>query len=121
MRTLKLNIEDLFGNFELVHDEKVQRYLENFDLKSLEIIKNKALLDLTDEDLVVIGLEKIHHEEYEELYCCRNFDHVKIYFSKSHGIFELRGYMLKKEKEITTTEELIDEALLIWRLKMKKK
>ncbi len=113
--------EDVFGNFELGHDEKVQLYLDSFDLKSLEKIRKTPLSDLTDDDLLIIGLEKIEHDEFEEIYCCRDFNHVKMYFSKVNGIFELRGYLLKKEKEISTTQELIDEAFLTWRLKMNKK
>jgi len=46
---------------------------------------------------------------------------LKKYFLKAYGVFELRGYMLKKEKEINSTQELIDEAFLKWRLKMKEK
>jgi len=121
MENLNEEFLDVFGNFELSQNEKVQRYLETFDMKSLERVKKKQLSELTDEDLLVIGLEKFQHEEYEEIYSCRDFFHLKKYFTKDYGVFEMRGYMLMKEKEITTTQQLIEEAFLKWRLKLKAK
>jgi len=121
MENLNEDYQDVFGNFELSQDEKVERYLETFDIKSLERVKKKQLSELTEEDLLVIGLEKFQHEDFDEIYSCRDFSHLKKYISKAYGVFELRGYLLKKEKGITSTQELIDEAFLKWRLKMKEK
>jgi len=43
MENLNEEFLDVFGNFELSQDEKVQRYLETFDMKSLERVKKKQL------------------------------------------------------------------------------
>jgi hypothetical protein len=90
--------------------------LNELDLKKLDEIKKKELSDLTDEDLKIIGLEKVEHEDFDHFYFCQNCNYLKIYFNKVGSKFELRGYQLKKLRDILTTRELIEEAVLKWQL-----
>lgn len=114
-------MEDFFKDaenfFKSAYKEKAEALLEVIDFKKLEVIKSKALMDLTDEELKIIGLEKVENDEYEHFYSCKNCDALKIYFNKSDDRFEMRGYQLIKHKDIFTTNELIEEAVIKWQLR----
>ncbi len=114
-------MEDFFKDaenfFRLTYKEKAEAHLEELDFKKLEEIKLKALMELTDEELKTIGLERVENEEYKYFYSCRNCDALKIYFNKSDNKFEMRGFQLRKQKDILTTSELIEEAVIKWQLK----
>ncbi len=114
-------MEDFFKDaenfFRSTYKEKAEALLEEIDFKKLEEIKSKALMDLTDEELKIIGLEKVENEEYEDFYSCKNCDALKIYFNKADNKLEMRGYQLMKHKDILTTSELIEEAVIKWQLR----
>lgn len=114
-------MEDFFKDaenfFRSTYKEKAEALLEEINFKKLEEIKSKVLMDLTDEELKIIGLEKVENDEYEHFYNCKNCDALKIYFNKAGDKFELRGFQLIKHKDILTTSELIEEAVIKWQLK----
>ena len=114
-------MEDFFKDaenfFRSTYKEKAEALLDEIDFKKLEEIKSKALEDLTDEELKIIGLEKVENDEYEYFYSCKNCDALKIYFNKTDDKFEMRGFQLMKHKDILTTSELIEEAVIKWQLK----
>ena len=114
-------MEDFFKDaenfFRSTYKEKAEALLEELDFIKLEVIKLKALMELTDEELKTIGLEKVENDEYKHFYSCSNCDALKIYFNKADDKFEMRGFQLIKHKDILTTSELIEEAVIKWQLK----
>ena len=42
----------------------------------------------------------------------------KLYLTREGDLYNLRGYMLRLIKQINTTQELIEEAFIKWKLKM---
>ena len=98
------------------YEAKAENLLQNIDLKKLDELKSKKLSDLTDEDLVIIGLIRANHEEFENFYFCQNCNYLKIYFNKEGDKYEMRGYLLRKQKDILNTAELIEEAVIKWQL-----
>jgi hypothetical protein len=111
-------MDDIDDNFGLAYDKKAEHLISTLDLNKLAEIKKKDLKTLSDSDLEFIGFSKITHDEIPNLYCFEDLDHVKVYVNKVDTGFELRGYMLKKMKDINTTTELLDETLTKWKLKM---
>jgi hypothetical protein len=113
-------MEDFFEQTERLlkvgYEAKAEKLLQTLDLKKLEELKSKKLTDLTDADLEVIGLNKAKHEEFENFYFCQNGNYLKIYFNKEGDKYELRGFQLMKQKDILTTAELIEEAVIKWQL-----
>jgi hypothetical protein len=105
-------------NFEQSYDEKRTHLIDTLDFNKLAEIKKKTLIELTEEDLVFIGFQKITHEDLDNLYCFEDLGHLKVYVNRVPNGFELRGYMLRKTKDITTTSELLDETLTKWKLKI---
>lgn len=77
-------------------------------------IKDKPLMKLTEEDFKNIGLGKGETPEFQVIYSCQNRGLSKIYFTPNESTYTLRGYMLRAEAEILTTEELI-KAIKDWR------
>jgi hypothetical protein len=112
------NEDDLINDFEKDYAERATQLMGRLDFNKLSEIRNKRLQDLTDEDLGVIGLCPITHDEIINLYCYTDLDAVKVYLNRVGDTFELRGYRLRKEKDILTTEELLDETLTKWKLKI---
>ncbi len=114
-------MEDFFKDtedfFRLTYKEKAEALFDKINFKKLEEIKSKALMDLTDEELKIIGLEKVENDEYEHFYSCKNCNALKIYFNKFEDKFEMRGFQLIKKKDILTTSELIEEAVIKWQLR----
>ena len=105
-------------DFTKTYQDKSKQYLDNLDFKTLEAVKSKELKDLTDEDLLTIGFRKITHDEFDDIFCYEDLDGIKIYVNRIGHKFELRGFRLRKEKDINSTTELLDETLTKWRLKM---
>jgi len=105
-------------NFNQDYNEKVEHLIDRLDFNKLAEIKRKELRSLTDDDLSFIGFDKIKHEEIENLYSFEDLDHIKVYVNRVDDIFELREYMLRKVKDIMTTDQLLDETLTKWKLKM---
>ncbi len=105
-------------NFEKSYEEKSQHLIETLDFNKLSEIKKKNLKDLTEDDLELMGFQKIADEEINDLYNFEDLDHIKVYVNRTGDKFELRGYMLRKEKDILTTAELLDETLTKCKLKM---
>ena len=112
------NEDDLVNDFERDYSERAEQLMIHMDLKKLSEIKGKQLQELTGEDLEAIGLCSIVHDEIDILYCYLDLNAVKIYLNRVGDKFELRGYQLRKLKDILTTEELLDETLTKWKLKM---
>jgi hypothetical protein len=108
--------EEAEKHFKSNIDNKAGELLQQMDLKKLEVLKTKELSELTDEDLKIIGLEKVEHEDFDQFYFCQNCNYLKIYFNKVGNYFELRGYQLIKQRDILTTRELIEEAVIKWQL-----
>ena len=109
--------KDAENFFRSTYKEKAEALLEKLDFKKLDEIKSKALMELTDKELNVIGLEKVENDEFERFYSCKNCDALKIYFNKVDNKFEMRGFQLMKHNDILTTSELIEEAVIKWQLK----
>jgi hypothetical protein len=113
-------MEDFFEeaekHFKSNIDNKAGELLHQIDLRKLEVLKTKELSELTDDDLKIIGLEKFEHQDFDHFYFCQNCNYLKIYFNKDGSKFELRGYQLKKLRDILTTRELIEEAVIKWQL-----
>ncbi|HNY37225.1 MAG TPA: hypothetical protein PKI73_04485 [Petrotogaceae bacterium] len=110
-------LRDAENFFKSAYKEKAEALLKQLDLNKLEEIKLKSLMELTDKELRIIGLEKVKNDEYKHFYCCRNCDNLKIYFIKLQDKFEMRGFQLIKHKDILTTSELIEEAVIKWQLR----
>lgn len=108
------SLDAFFGHYNL----RAKDALNKIDLNALSVIQKKELKDLTIEDLNSIGFAKQPAPEYEELYAIENLDHLKLYLTKENGAYYLRGFQLKLIKQITSTNELIAEALINWKLKM---
>ncbi len=114
-------MEDYFKDAEnffiSTYKEKADALLDKIDFKKLDEIKLKSLMELSDKELKIIGLEKAENDDYDNFYSCENCDALKIYFNKAGAKFEMRGFLLKKLKDILTTSELIEEAVIKWQLK----
>jgi hypothetical protein len=108
------SLDALFGRYY----HRAQDCLNDLDFNALSIVRSKSLEDLTPEDLNTIGFVRQAASEYEELYAIENLDHLKLYLTKEEGEYYYRGYQLRLIKQITSTEELITEALINWKLKM---
>jgi hypothetical protein len=109
------SLDALFGDYK----ERVQTILDGeVDLNKLAEVSKKPIDTLTKDDLATIGFNKQYNEEFPELYAIENLDHIKLYLTKEEGLYNLRGYMLRLIKQINTTSELIEEALIKWKLKM---
>lgn len=108
------SLDALFGRY----DQRAQKSLNDLDFNALSIVRKKILVDLTPEDLNTIGFVRQAAPEYEELYAIENLDHLKLYLTKEKEQYYYRGYQLRLIKQITSTEELITEALINWKLKM---
>lgn len=70
---------------------------------------NNSLNDVTDKELERFGFVPIpNHDEFDNLYFVHHGgSSTKMYFEKTEYGFNLRGFRLRKEKEIRTFEELI--------------
>lgn len=110
--------ENIWLDKDLEYQKKAEEFINNLDFARLESIKAKSITEISEEDLVYIGFERILHEDYDVLYNYRNFDNIKIYLHRLPDKFELLGYRLKKEKDINTVQELLDNTLLKWKLKL---
>lgn len=110
---------DFANDFTKNYEDRSRQYLDNLDFTTLEAIKAKSLQDLTDDDLSKIGFTKVNHDEFEDFFFFQDLNGLKVYVNRVGDRFELRGFMLRKEKDITSTAELLDETLTKWRLKMK--
>lgn len=111
-------MEELQDNFEHSYDEKVEHLIDKLDFNTLAKIKAKELKDISDADLEFMGFNKQPHDEIQDLFGFEDLDHTKIYVNRMGNKFELRGYMLRWEKDILTTAQLLDETLTKWKLKM---
>jgi hypothetical protein len=110
------SLDALFGDYKA----RAQKILnEEIDLKKLSEIAQKPIDTLTADDLAIIGCKMQSDEEFAEFYSIENFDHLKLYLTKEDGQYNLRGYLLRLIKPITTTPELIEEVLIKWKLKMR--
>jgi len=109
------SVDALFGDYK----ERAQKLLnEKIDLNKLSEVAKKPLDTLTADDLARIGFKSQHDEEFPELYAIENLDHLKLYLTREGDLYNLRGYMLRLIKQINTTQELIEEAFIKWKLKM---
>jgi len=105
-------------NEEKSYEEKAEHLIDTLDFNKLAEIKKKQLRDLTDADLEFMGFYKVNHEEIPHLYNFEDLNYVKVYVNRVGEKFELRGYMLRKIKDINNITELFDETLTKWKLKM---
>jgi hypothetical protein len=106
------------AKMEREYPEQAEQLLRELDFEKLAEIRKKKLQDLTEADLETLGLCPMAHEEVGGLYFCSDLNNIKIYLNRVNDKFELRGYRLRKEKDILTTAELFDETITKWRLKM---
>lgn len=79
--------------------------------EDLEQIQQKLLSDITNEDLLKLGLLKArHHPIYDPLYSFENPSGAgDLYITRIGDEFELRGFRLRLEKKINSTKELLSE------------
>jgi hypothetical protein len=110
-----LSFDPLFGPYE----DRAQKEINSVDFGALSIIRKKELGSLTEEDFSKIGLNRQKDTNFGELYAVENLDHLKRYLTKEDGRYYFRGFQLSLIKEIVSTEELIKEALIEWKLKLK--
>jgi len=113
-KKLRLN----FKKQQEEYKEKAEEYINKLDFERLQKIKGKKLVDVTQDDLEFIGFRRQYTEQFKEFYCFLNFDSTKIYFNRNGEKFEMRGFNLIKEKDILTTEELLENSLINWKLRM---
>lgn len=106
------------SDFKKEYQEKAEHLVDTLDFNKLASIKRKPLMELTDEDLEFIGFNKIRHDEIENLYCFQDLNYIKVYVNRVADKFELRGFRLRKDKDILTTAELLDETLTKRKLKL---
>jgi hypothetical protein len=109
--------EILQDKFEL-YKSKAEEHINSLDFNKLETIKSKNIDEITQNELEYLGFVRIKNDELDELYYFSDFDGLKIYFNRIQGGFEKRGFRLKKELEIKTTSELLENSLTDWKLKM---
>lgn len=107
------------NDFTQDYEERSKDYMDNLDFEKLNEIKLKELKDLSDDDLLAVGFTQVKHDEISNLFFYEDLNGVKVYVNRIGEKFELRGFRLRKEKDITSTTELLDETLTKWRLKMK--
>jgi hypothetical protein len=114
--------KELFDKFGALiyknYGKKADALIKELDFDTLSALGKKELCDLTEDDLFALGFEHSQNEDFDRLYFNEDLEHMKIYLSIENGSYELRGYMLRKLRDIHTTEELIHETLIKWRLKM---
>lgn len=79
-----------------------------------DVIRDKPLMELTQEDFACIDLKRVESPDFEFIYACRDKRYSKIYFTPNAASYSLREYMLKEERIITTTAQLIG-AIRSWR------
>jgi hypothetical protein len=78
------------------------------------VIKDKSLMELTEEDFLLIGLDKGETPQFEIIYPCSSARSGKIYFTPNNDSYSLRGHMLREHEKIFTTDQLI-KAVRDWR------
>ena len=100
------------------YQRQAEEYMDSLDFKRLESIKSKDIVGITEDDLIFIGFERIKEDNFDILYNYRDFDNIKIYFHRLPDRFEQLGYRLLKERDIYTVQELLDNSLLRWKLKI---
>lgn len=100
------------------YQELVNSEINNLNFQLLQKLIAKPLSELTEEDLITIGLERTSDKNFKLIYNYRDLNNVKKYITITDTCFELREFMLEKTKDIHTTEELLDELLIKWKLKM---
>jgi hypothetical protein len=109
-----------FGHdFTRDYEERSKEYMDNLDFQKLDAIKSKELRDLTNDDLLTLGFKEVNDDGVDSLFCYEDLNGIKVYVNRVGDKFELRGFQLRKEKDINSTAELLDETLTKWRLKMK--
>jgi len=106
-------------DFSKSYDDRSKEYIDDVDFQKLADVRSKELTDITEDDLSSIGFVKVKQEEFDELYFYEDLNGIKVYVSRDNNKFELRGYQLRKEKDIDSTAELLDETFKKWRLKIK--
>ena len=110
------NFDALFGDR---YADRAQEFLNNkIDLQQSTAVKQKLLHELTADDLREVGFLQQHDPRFDPLYAIQNLDSLKIYLTIENGQYNLRGFQLRLLKEVFSTDELIHEALINWRLKM---
>lgn len=115
---MELWLKQSFQRWETQHKKMSEELINTLDFRKLEQIRQKPLSELNEEDLGFLELKKIQDDELDNLYSYRDFYGVKIYFNRQSDSFEKRGYALRKESDITSSEQLIEATLINWRLKM---
>lgn len=78
------------------------------------VIKDKSLIELTEEDFRLIRLDRGETPQFEIIYSCRNARSIKIYFTPNDDSYSLRGFRLEEYEKIFTTDQLI-KAVRNWR------
>ncbi|WP_126247967.1 hypothetical protein [Chitinophaga rhizosphaerae] len=101
------------------YQERVQRLINTLDFDKLAVIRNKSLSELTEDDLATIGFLPHPSQDFAKLYYFSDLDNIKIYLTIEDGAYSIRRYRLQLDKTLSTTAELIDVALIGWKLKMK--
>jgi hypothetical protein len=109
------SFDALFGDYRLRSDEAINK----IDFNKMAEVASKELSELTREDLEAIGFQKQYDNDFETLYAMENLDRLKLYLTIEDHVYNLRGYQLRLIKEIKSTNELIRETLLEWKLKLR--
>lgn len=88
------------------------------NIRRFRDLQNKQLSEIDDNDLTFLGFVKVENKDIANLYNYKDYDYIKKYFNKVDDKFEMRGFRLEKEKDINSIQELIDNSLINWKLKI---
>lgn len=75
-------------------------------------------MDLSDEDLEIIGLSKRENDDVGAYYEARDERGIKIYFTRQQDHLEYRKFRFAVVGRVSSTSELLDIVLTNWRLKL---
>lgn len=74
---LEKALEDSFEKDMREYQKQAEEFIDNLDFKRLESIKSKTITEITEDDLIYIGFERISDDNYDIIYNYRNFDNIK--------------------------------------------
>ena len=108
----------IFTQNKITPISNVREDVYKITIQRFKDIQKKQLSEVDDDDLTFLGFVKVEHKDFANLYHYKDFDLIKKYFIKEGDEFEMRGFRLDKEKNINSVQELIDNYLIYWRLKI---
>lgn len=107
-----------FGNAATVHHRSGDccRYRDQEDMVTPKVkisrvdfglIAGKPLMELTEADFKLVGVNKIESTQFETIYSYQRQSLTKIYLTPNQDSYSIRRYRLAEVERVSTTEELI--------------